>query len=125
MQEASRAVKVTLLATVILTRRGDLTFLDTRKNTGLDLHVHIEREDKAGRGSGVFSAGRGKECGTNPEMKTRAGGRPARQFSFSMNRRTSLQRLSTQSLWKARKAMGQDEGGRFTRVRRAAAGSSP
>src|SRR5437762_13733201 len=42
-----------------------------------------------------------------------------------MNRRTSLQRLSTRSPWKACKALGQDEGGRFTRVRRADAGSSP
>lgn len=34
------------LATVILTRRGDLTIVDTKRDTGLDLHVHIEREDK-------------------------------------------------------------------------------
>jgi len=34
-------------------------------------------------------------------MQTRAGGRPARQFSFGTNRRTSLQRLSTRSPWKA------------------------
>src|SRR5437867_765952 len=58
-------------------------------------------------------------------MQTRAGGRPASQSSFRMNRRTSLQRLSTRSPWKACKAMGQDKGGRFTRVRRADAGSAP
>jgi hypothetical protein len=34
------------LATVILTRRGDLTIVDTRRDTGLDLHVYLEREDK-------------------------------------------------------------------------------
>jgi hypothetical protein len=34
------------LATVILTRRDDLTIVATRKETGLDLHVSIEREDK-------------------------------------------------------------------------------
>ena len=30
----------------ILTRRGDLTIKETKKDTGLDLHVYIEREDK-------------------------------------------------------------------------------
>ncbi len=34
------------LATIILTRRDDLTIVETRKDTGLDLHVSIEREDK-------------------------------------------------------------------------------
>ena len=68
-KEQFLAERVRALATVVLTRRGDLTFLDTRKNIGLDLHVHIEREDKAGRGSGVFPAGRGREWGTNPESK--------------------------------------------------------
>jgi hypothetical protein len=33
-------------AAVILTRRGDLTLSDTRRDTGLDLHVRIDREDK-------------------------------------------------------------------------------
>jgi hypothetical protein len=34
------------LATIILTRRGDLTVMDTKKDTGLDFHVYIDREDK-------------------------------------------------------------------------------
>src|SRR6202162_5545785 len=41
MAEQARA-----LATVILTRRGDLTIVDTRQDTGLDLHVYLNREDK-------------------------------------------------------------------------------
>src|SRR5436309_9106298 len=40
------AEQVRALATVVLTRRGDLTIVDTKKDTGLDLHVYIEREDK-------------------------------------------------------------------------------
>ncbi len=38
--------QVRALATILLTRRGDLTIAETRKETGLDLHVSIEREDK-------------------------------------------------------------------------------
>ncbi len=34
------------LATIILTRRSDLTIVDTKKDTGLDFHVYIDREDK-------------------------------------------------------------------------------
>ncbi len=34
------------LATVFLTRRGDLTIVETKKDTGLDFHVYVEREDK-------------------------------------------------------------------------------
>jgi len=34
------------LATVVLTRRDDLSIVDTRRDTGVDLHVTIEREDK-------------------------------------------------------------------------------
>jgi hypothetical protein len=34
------------LATIILTRRNDLTIVDTKKDTGLDFHVYIDREDK-------------------------------------------------------------------------------
>ncbi len=34
------------LATVLLTRRGDLTIMETKKDTGLDFHVYIGREDK-------------------------------------------------------------------------------
>jgi hypothetical protein len=33
-------------ATIILTRRGGLTIVDTKRNTGLDLHVFVDREDK-------------------------------------------------------------------------------
>ena len=33
-------------ATIILTRRDDLTIVDTKRDTGLDLHVFIDREDK-------------------------------------------------------------------------------
>jgi hypothetical protein len=33
-------------AVVILTRRGDLTVVETKQNTALDLHVYIDREDK-------------------------------------------------------------------------------
>jgi hypothetical protein len=40
------AEQVRALATIILTRRGDLTIRETKKDTGLDLHVYIEREDK-------------------------------------------------------------------------------
>ena len=40
------AERVRALATVVLTRRGDLTIVDTKKDTGLDFHVYIEREDK-------------------------------------------------------------------------------
>jgi hypothetical protein len=34
------------LATVLLTRRDDLTIAETKQSTGLDLHVYIDREDK-------------------------------------------------------------------------------
>ncbi len=40
------AERLRALATVLLTRRGDLTVVDTKRDTGLDLHVQIEREDK-------------------------------------------------------------------------------
>jgi hypothetical protein len=40
------ADQVRALATIILTRRGDLTVVETKKDTGLDFHVTIEREDK-------------------------------------------------------------------------------
>lgn len=45
-QEQFLSEQVRALATIILTRRGDLTVVETKKNTGLDFHVHIEREDK-------------------------------------------------------------------------------
>ncbi len=34
------------LATIVLTRRGDLTVVETKQDTGLDFHVTIDREDK-------------------------------------------------------------------------------
>lgn len=34
------------LATIILTRRGDLSIVETKKDSGLDYHVTIDREDK-------------------------------------------------------------------------------
>ena len=40
------AERARALATVILTRRDDLTVVDTKKETGLDFHVYIERDDK-------------------------------------------------------------------------------
>src|SRR4051812_23692037 len=40
------AERAQVLATIILTRRGDLTVVDTKRDTGLDLHVFIDREDK-------------------------------------------------------------------------------
>jgi hypothetical protein len=40
------AEAVRVMAAVILTRRGDLTLVETKKDTGLDLHVTIDREDK-------------------------------------------------------------------------------
>jgi hypothetical protein len=45
-KEQFMAEQVRALATVLLTRRGDLTIVDTRQDTGLDLHVYINREDK-------------------------------------------------------------------------------
>jgi hypothetical protein len=38
--------QVRALAVVILTRRGDLTIVDSKQDTGLDLHVYLNREDK-------------------------------------------------------------------------------
>src|SRR5947207_623618 len=43
------AERTLALATVILTRRDDLSLVETRRETGLDLHVQVEREDKAMR----------------------------------------------------------------------------
>ena len=40
------ADQVRALATIILTRRGDLTIVETKNDTGLDFHVYIDREDK-------------------------------------------------------------------------------
>ncbi len=38
--------RVRALATIVLTRRDDLAVFETKKDTGLDFHVYIEREDK-------------------------------------------------------------------------------
>ena len=38
--------RVRALATIVLTRRGDLSIVETKKDTGLDFHVQIDREDK-------------------------------------------------------------------------------
>lgn len=40
------ADQVRALATILLTRRGDLAIVETKKDTGLDFHVYIDREDK-------------------------------------------------------------------------------
>jgi hypothetical protein len=40
------AERLRAMATVVLTRRGDLTVTDTKRDTGLDFHVSIDREDK-------------------------------------------------------------------------------
>jgi hypothetical protein len=45
-REQFLADQVRALATITLTRRGDLAIMETRKDTGLDFHVRIEREDK-------------------------------------------------------------------------------
>ena len=45
-KERFLAERVRALATVILTRRGDLTVVETKQDTGLDFHVYIDREDK-------------------------------------------------------------------------------
>jgi hypothetical protein len=45
-KERFLADQVRALATIILTRRGDLTIVETKKDTGLDFHVYIDREDK-------------------------------------------------------------------------------
>src|SRR5258708_3043844 len=41
--------QVRLGANVILTRRDDLRVVDTKEETGLDMHVYVEREDKSMR----------------------------------------------------------------------------
>ena len=46
MKERFIGERVRALATVILTRRDDLSISDTKLSTGLDFHVHIDREDK-------------------------------------------------------------------------------
>lgn len=50
MTDESKAMfladRVRAMATVVLTRRDDLAVTDTKKSTGLDFHVVIDREDK-------------------------------------------------------------------------------
>jgi len=41
--------RVRALATIVLTRRGDLAIVETKKDAGLDFHVYIDREDKSMR----------------------------------------------------------------------------
>jgi hypothetical protein len=43
------ADQVRARAVVVLTRRSDLTIVETKKDTGLDFHVYIERDDRAMR----------------------------------------------------------------------------
>jgi hypothetical protein len=45
-KEQFLAERIRALATIILTRRGDLTVAETKRGTGLDFHVFIDREDK-------------------------------------------------------------------------------
>ncbi len=45
-KEIYLAGQARVLATILLTRRGDLNIVETKKNSGLDLHVYIERDDK-------------------------------------------------------------------------------
>ena len=45
-KELFLADRVRALATVLLTRRNDLTIAETKQSTRLDLHVYIDREDK-------------------------------------------------------------------------------
>jgi hypothetical protein len=40
------AERLRALATIILTRRDDLTIIETKRDTGLDFHVYIQREEK-------------------------------------------------------------------------------
>jgi hypothetical protein len=45
-KEQLLAEQVRALATIILTRREDLTIVETKRDTGIDFHVRIDREDK-------------------------------------------------------------------------------
>ena len=45
-KERLLAERLRALATVILTRRGDLTVVESKQDTGLDFHVYVDREDK-------------------------------------------------------------------------------
>jgi hypothetical protein len=66
-------------ATVILTRRGDLTITETKRNTGLEFHVRIEREDKPMRlVFGVLL--RGVMSPTTPESANKVLGPTMGQF---------------------------------------------
>ncbi len=40
------ADQVRVRAAMVLSRRGDLTVVETKKDTGLDFHVYVEREDR-------------------------------------------------------------------------------
>src|SRR5262245_39301451 len=41
--------RMRVLATVILTRRDDLELVETKKDTGIDFHVRVQREEKSMR----------------------------------------------------------------------------
>ena len=46
LKERFIADQVRALATIILTRRGDLSIVETKRDTGVDLHVYIHRDEK-------------------------------------------------------------------------------
>ncbi len=76
--------RVRALATVILTRRNDLTIAETKQSTGLDFHVHIEREDKPMRLSlGILL--RGVSGPMTPEGADRVLGPTMGQFQGMRN----------------------------------------
>ena len=79
LKESFLRERVRALATIILTRRGDLTLVDTKRDTGVDLHVTIEREDKSMRlVFGVFL--RGVASPTTPAHANKVLGPTMAQF---------------------------------------------
>ena len=78
-KELFLADRVRALATVILTRRDDLTIAETKQSTGLDLHVYIDREDKPMRlAFGVLL--RGVPSSISPENANKVLGPTMGQF---------------------------------------------
>jgi hypothetical protein len=49
MRERFIQDRVRAMATVVLTRRSDLTIVETKQSTGLDYHVIVDRDDKSMR----------------------------------------------------------------------------
>jgi hypothetical protein len=83
-KEQFLADRVRALATVILTRRDDLTITETKRATGLDFHVSIEREDKPMRLTfGVLL--RGVPSGATAEQANRVLGPTMGQFRGMRN----------------------------------------